>query len=758
MRTKLAVSLVVPLGVAAAGAAAFAQDAAPQPRPETPPGESKKSDLEKAVEAAPAADEGEIVVTATRTSRDPFELPQAVSVFGRDDVETVGGFVAFRAPSRRHPAIWYDERTGTTTDLIIRGFAGFNLLTLVDGNPFSTLWGEGGFGADDLYGKIDAETVERIEILRGPGSVLYGSNALGAVVNVITRSAPLDFTEEGWEFGGRVKVGVATNGRGDGGEPAGIRTELHGAGPRLRFLLGGSAREFDNLNGGGDLGELDPSDGRERNWDFSGEWLFEEGRTLRLTLQDVHRDHIKRYYRPYQDNENDREALALLYRDTKGNDLWDQLEVRLARQEKRDGRRFYTSDYVLDRKGYALTETTSGGVQATRALGGGHVLTAGLSVELDEADSPDDEQFTYYFPGPKRRDAPLSDWWDTGVYVQDEWRVDERWSLVGAARYDRLTLKTDVDDAYQPPLGNPEDDEFEDSVGAFTGGLGAVYRATPELHLVGNWGRGFRQNAPNFGLRQLGDGVLIPNQLLDPTTSDNFELGVKGRYEGARFECFVYESFIDNWQGDLRSVASYNGRAYLDVNENGVRDANESFVEQVEGGKAKVRGIEMTASLNPHALGWEEIPANWSVWGGFARNIGRVDGTEEHPEEEPLRHVQPTRGLLGVCWDDVDCPSRGFYVELVADIVNRFHDIPSDRRESDLAWREDAQDGGSSFLRPYVGTPGYTTFSLYAGINVTENATLRIGVENLTDKKYRAAHSRMDAPGISATASLEIRF
>jgi outer membrane receptor protein involved in Fe transport len=61
-------------------------------------------------------------------------------------------------------------------------------------------------------------------------------------------------------------------------------------------------------------------------------------------------------------------------------------------------------------------------------------------------------------------------------------------------------------------------------------------------------------------------------------------------------------------------------------------------------------------------------------------------------------------------------------------------------------------------LRSYVGTPGYTTFSLYAGINVTEDATLRIGIENLTDKKYRAAHSRMDAPGISATASLEIRF
>ena len=44
--------------------------------------------------------------------------------------------------------------------------------------------------ADDMYGKIDADTVERIEIVRGPHSVLYGSNALGGVINVISRTAP----------------------------------------------------------------------------------------------------------------------------------------------------------------------------------------------------------------------------------------------------------------------------------------------------------------------------------------------------------------------------------------------------------------------------------------------------------------------------------------------------------------------------------------------------------------------------------------
>ncbi len=707
--------------------------------------------LQDTIDATGVA-EPEITITATRTAHDTFDVSRAVSVFDRDEVQQVGGFVAMRTVSRRHPAIWFDEPTGTTTDPVIRGFAGFNLLALVDGNTLSTLWGEGGFGRDDMYGKLDPEIVERIEVLRGPGSVLYGSNALGGVINVITRRAPIDFTEEGWDWGGRVKLSLQTNFAKDG-DAAGARTEFYGADPNFRFLLGGSARDFDHVRGGGDLGTLEPSDGREQNWDFSGEYRLDEGRVVRLTVQDVHRDHMKRYYRPLQDNENDREAVALSYRDDRGNDIWDSFEAKLYHQYKRDGRRFFDTM----RRGEAITRTNSGGLQATRDVGAGHVLTGGLQFELTEADSPDDEQFTYYFPEPKRRDAPRSDWTDYGIYVQDEWRVAEKWSLTGSARYDHMIFQTKVDDAYQPALGDPEADEFRDSVGALTGGLGALYRATENVHLVANWGRGFRQNAPNFGFRQLGDGVLIPNQLLDPTTSDNVELGVKGRWTGARFEAFVYKSFIENWQGDFRS-ATVNGQSWRDFNGNGSRDANESFVQQVEGGEAEVYGLEITTSIQPHHVIWDGIAPHWSVWGGVARNVGRVDATENNPNTEPLRHTQPTRGLLGIRWDNVDCPQMGLYVEGVAEMVNRYHDIPSDRLAGDLAWRRDPQDGTSAMLRSYGGTPGYTVFSLYTGVNLTENMTLRVGVENLTNKKYRAAHSRMDAPGVTVMASLEVSF
>jgi outer membrane receptor protein involved in Fe transport len=711
------------IGWAALGAAVAVSPAVAQDLPQ--------SDLAAAADVVAS---GEITVTATRGRRDPFDLPWAVSVATREDVQRNGSFVAVNALSRRNAAIWYDERTGTTSDLIIRGFAGFNLLTLVDGNTLSTLWGEGGFGADDMFGKIDPEMVERIEVVRGPASAMYGSNALGAVVNVISRSAPSDFTEEGFRGGGRVRLATATV-----NDAWSARYEAWAATPDVRLLVGGSAREFDHLEGGGDLGELAPTDGRERNWDFSGDLRTSPGRTLRATVQDVHRDGIKRYYRPFQDNENDREAVGLFWTDTNRTWLWDRFEARAYWQEKVDRRRFFEElpsgrRGALDKIGVATTRTFQVGTQIVKELGGGHVLTGGLSLELDKGDSPDDEQFTYVFPKPKRRDAPLSEWWDGGVYVLDEWRVSEAWSLIASARADRMLLETDVDSAYRPAVGDPRDDEIRETTTAYTGGLGTVWRVRPDLHLVADWSRGYRQNAPNFGIRQLGDGVLVPSGLLDPTTSDNFEVGAKGRSEGMRWEAFVYQSRISNWQGDLRA-STFAGRDWFDFDGDGVRDANEDVVEQVEGGDAKLYGIELSARVQPHALGATWIPPSWTVWGSFARNVGRVDGTETHPEEEPLRHVQPTRLLMGLRWDDVDHPRTGLHLELVADMVNRFHDIPSDRRETDLAWREDPQDGSSPLLRSYAGTPGYTILSLYGGANLTEQITLRVGVENLTDKK-----------------------
>jgi outer membrane receptor for ferrienterochelin and colicin len=656
----------------------------------------------------------ETIVSATRTQRMQFDLPRSTTVIPPEQIEQQQPGHLIDVITRRDAGIIMDIRTASTGDPVMRGFAGFNLLALIDGNTLSTLWGEGGFGADDMYGKVDPETVERIEIVHGPTSVLYGSNALGGVINFITRTSPIDYTEEGVQAGGRIKTIYSSNTQGYR-----IRGETYGASPLVKWLVGLTYGDFGNGESA-DM-ELDPTSSEELNFDIRTDWVLTEGHELLVSILNTHRDPTNRYYRPTQENTNDRTGVSVSWRADEMSFMED-FEWRIYYQYKRDERRWNDG---TNRKGYARTDTYSTDAQATTDLGAGHVLTYGVHAHIDYGESADDEQFTFTRPKPTRADAPDTEWLNLAAFA--------------------LAKETST---YQPGDGDRDADFFSDSTGALTGGLGLTWKVDPNWRVVGSWSRGFRQYAPNFGFRQLGNGVLIPNQLLDPVTSDNFEAGVRTRHRTWNAELMGYYTDISDWQA-LRPD-TYNGRDWYDFNGNGKRDDNEDVISQqaVEG--AYVYGVELRSTLFISELVWGN-PFGWSLWGSFAWNYGKVS------DGEYFRHTMPARGLIGLRWDDED-RKRAAYVELIAEVVGKYDRIPSDRKEKDLAYRRDAQDGSSPLLRSYGGVPGYTVFYFYTGMNLCENAKFTIGVENFTNKKFRRAHSRMDAFGFDLVLGLDIRF
>lgn len=74
-----------------------------------------------------------------------------------------------------------------------------------------------------------------------------------------------------------------------------------------------------------------------------------------------------------------------------------------------------------------------------------------------------------------------------------------------------------------------------------------------------------------------------------------------------------------------------------------------------------------------------------------------------------------------------------------------------------MGYLADPQDPSSGLLRPY-GLPGYSVFDLRGGLDLSKNTRLTLGIENIGDKKYRTAHSRMDAPGRSVLVGIEVRL
>ena len=139
----------------------------------------------------------EVVVTGTRHATDVRHLPMAVTVIGREELtahhlpsvlptameQVPGLFVTSRA------VMGYGVSTGAAGGISMRGMAGGagQMMVLIDGHP--QYQGICGHPIGDSYQTMMAE---RVEVLRGPASVLYGSNAMGGVLNIVTRRARHD--------------------------------------------------------------------------------------------------------------------------------------------------------------------------------------------------------------------------------------------------------------------------------------------------------------------------------------------------------------------------------------------------------------------------------------------------------------------------------------------------------------------------------------------------------------------------------------
>lgn len=151
---------------------------------------------------------GEItVVSTTKTQINRNQTPSTISVVTRDEIEADGESALLSVLSGRIPGLFVTERSvtgfgvssGSAGSVNIRGVGGGNkVLMLLDGQP---QWaGIFGHHLPDTYVSSDAE---KVEVIRGPGSILYGSNAMGGVINVITRKAQ----QEGIKGQARVQYG-----------------------------------------------------------------------------------------------------------------------------------------------------------------------------------------------------------------------------------------------------------------------------------------------------------------------------------------------------------------------------------------------------------------------------------------------------------------------------------------------------------------------------------------------------------------------
>lgn len=505
---------------------------------------------ESAIELQP------LQITATPGATTALESPQPTSVLGGEDLITaqapsLGSTIEGLAGVRN-----FSTGTGIGKP-VIRGLTSNRVLILADGQRLETSqWG------DEHSPNVETADAERIEIIRGPASVLYGSDALGGVINVIPRDLPEAIDRPGF-LGGDVSLGYSTNTK----QPEGT-VGLEGASGGLGFRGSLSGRTGDDV--GTPAGELFNSGNRSLTSSgavgYRGGWgSFTTNYSHREERIEIHEDPAEDpAATPNQRIGEDRAKASLSL------PIGAAARMEASAGYERNRRREFEETDATDVALGLLSKTWSGDVHLHHSPIGRFSGIVGISGLRNSFEKFGEETL-----------IPNSTSYNVGAYLFEQTDAG-RWSFSFGARYDRRELKVEADTA----LGNSAQTRSYNSV---TGNLGVLYRVGGPFALVANVGRGYR--APSsFDL--FANGVhegTVAFERGDPAlrneTSLNTDVALRIQSRNVGIEVGGFVNYIND---------------FIHTRPTGTFDSASGFqIFDVVQGDARLMGFEAAAEVHP---------------------------------------------------------------------------------------------------------------------------------------------------------------
>lgn len=682
---------------------------------------------------SPVIELPEIVITPTRGPTEVHQAPSAVT-----PVEMRSGGPPQLARStpealREVPSAMVQKTGHGMASLYLRGFTGFRTLALVDDIRLNnSVFRE---GANQYWATIDSNSIRLFEVVGGPASVLYGTDAIGGAMNALPVEPPSWSGEPRW--GGRIAYRGATAENANG-----LRLEYSGRGAaEYGVLLGFTQNEFGDLRGGRDVGKQ-PRTGYSE-WGGDARVVFEPDRETRLTLahqsfrqDDVWRTHRTVYGITWQGLKRG-DDLELVY--DQARDLsYVRLEMQpsgldaantltVYRHAQSEDLRRVRADGRRDAQGF---DVAAWGASAfVHRTGAGGRWTAGAEYQADVVDSYARQYDAagalkkIEIQGPVANDALYQ---LAGVFLQHQLPLDadERFEVVTGARY---TFARAEADRVKDPLTNQPFrlvDEWQNVVGSLRGvarlgeqGRSAFYAGVSQ---------GFR--APNLSdLTRLD--MARSNELETPTSrlaAENylaFEMGARLDLAPLQLEAAAYRTEIDGM-----IIRAPTGRVFDD----GIVE-----VTKRNAGDGYVHGVETRAEL--------ALTREWSLWGQAAWMEGVVDGYPDSTTEkrrEPLSRLLPATARVGLKWM---AENGRWWVEGVGEVAAKADRLSAgDRRDTQRI--------------PPGGTPGYAVVHLRFGAKISERVRFVAAGENLLDEDYRIHGSGVNEPGRNFVVSSVLEF
>lgn len=636
-----------------------------------------------------------MVVTASKTEQRLGDVAGTIEVVSEADiqqgiVDSVDDIFRFN-PSVKAP----DARADS---IGIRGIDGNRVLITVDGvkQPKELDFGPLKSGRNF----IDPNTLKQVEVVPGPASSLYGSDAMAGVVAYTTKEPSDVFKVEGDGVGGGVTLRY--NGANEGFTKSARVAGRKGNTEAMLIITGRDANETDN-NGeiatpGPTYEKPDPRDIQDTsvlgkvNIDvndvtrlkFTAEQVKSEDELTQLRTTAAFSDYTDESTKTRFSAELDYEQPTAAF---------DSMSAKLDWQDSEtDSLWFYQfgpapATYL----GMYDEETRALNLAFDKALQLGtmeHQFSYGLSLEQQDYAQIKDSSSGI------ARSMPKSEQSSVAVYVQDEIQVNDKLAITPGVRFDTYTIAPKPDADYL--AGGPADENPADNEGSQTSfKLGMTYDVNDQHSFFAQFAQGFK--APDMDQLYTNSFrpylITLPNPDLDPESSNSFELGYRFGTERSHAEVVVfhndYEDFIED------STISEPG-AYPPV----VQTQNLSGVV--------IKGVEVKGRMN--------LTDTVSVRGAVAYAEGTY---EKNGEEAPLNSISPLNGTVAVRYD---APGEIWGSELAVTAA-------SGKERSDV----DPLELGTE--DPFL-PGGYGVFDITAYYKLGKNARIDAGLFNVTDKKY----------------------
>ncbi len=608
------------------------------------------------------------------------------------------------------PGVFVQRTTNASAAPLIRGLGGQRSLLLYDGLRLNDSLTK--VGGNALLTLVDPSSVRAVEVVRGPASVLYGSDALGGVVLATPLDAQPDADGETHVYG---DLTLRTSTADGAAQAQGL---VEGEHRGFGLLLSGAIGRTGRVDAGGDLG-VQPYTGFD-----------DRSATLRASFSPARRHRVGiagttaaifDAPRPDLSSPNDRRVFRLQerhlgyarYEGDFGPVLVSARAGVMQRDEVRDRFREGRVDTEVDG-----VFTVHANAQATIRTGGARV-TAGVEVARDDVESRTDTTRNMATTTGRGRYVGGSSYLTGGAYALWQQRVGSRVLFEAGARAALVSATapaTSTDPALDVTLVAP------------VGGVGARVLLTRDVALMANALGGFR--APNLDDYQaLGSGARsfdVPNSDLGPERSWTADLGVRVARPTWTAQAFVYGALLDG--AVVRVPSSLNGMTMVD---------GRRVFTRANASDGVMWGAELDAGYRPRT-GFQAALGAGYTWA--EADTPQEDGSVVR---EPLAKVPPAFGRASVGWRWTDA-----WVELLATgMLPQTRLAASDREDVRLC-----PQGPAACTQ----VDGYVAFALRGGVRPHRLITVAAAVENLLDTAYTPFGGGYPAAGVSANFMVRV--